>query len=116
MLDIIILILLLMGTLLGLKRGFILQFIRLTSFILSIAFAALFYKNVAPHLKWIPAPDFSAGQPALSFFTGNLEAAYYNAIAFIVLFIIAKILLRIIGSFLSIVAGIPVIKQINQLL
>lgn len=44
MLDIIILILLLMGTLLGLKRGFILQFIRLTSFILSIAFAALFYK------------------------------------------------------------------------
>ncbi|MGK9267197.1 CvpA family protein [Bacillus inaquosorum] len=116
MLDIIILILLLMGTLLGLKRGFILQFIRLTSFILSIAFAALFYKNVAPHLKWIPAPDFSAGQPALSFFTGNLEAAYYNAIAFIVLFIIAKILLRIIGSFLSIVAGIPVIKQINQVL
>lgn len=116
MLDIIILILLLMGTLLGLKRGFILQFIRLTSFILSIAFAALFYKNVAPHLHWIPAPDFSAGQPALSFFTGNLEAAYYNAIAFIVLFIIAKILLRIIGSFLSIVAGIPVIKQINQML
>lgn len=67
MLDIIILILLLMGTLLGLKRGFILQFIRLTSFILSIAFASLFYKNVAPHLKWIPAPDFSAGQPAFSF-------------------------------------------------
>lgn len=59
---------------------------------------------------------FFSGQPALSFFTGNLEAAYYNAIAFIVLFIIAKILLRIIGSFLSIVAGIPVIKQINQML
>ncbi|MFJ9291396.1 CvpA family protein [Bacillus halotolerans] len=116
MLDIIILILLLMGTLLGLKRGFILQFIRLTSFILSIVFASLFYKNVAPHLKWIPAPDFSAGQPAFSFFSGNLEAAYYNAIAFVVLFIIAKILLRIIGSFLSIVAGIPVIKQINQML
>lgn len=115
MLDIIILILLLMGTLLGLKRGFILQFIRLTSFILSIAFAALFYKNVAPHLHWIPAPDFQRDS-RLFLFTGNLEAAYYNAIAFIVLFIIAKILLRIIGSFLSIVAGIPVIKQINQML
>ena len=45
MIDIIILVLLLMGTLLGLKRGFILQFIYLTSFILSIAFAALFTKT-----------------------------------------------------------------------
>ncbi|WP_406589107.1 CvpA family protein [Bacillus atrophaeus] len=116
MIDIIILILLLMGTFMGLRRGFILQFIYLTSFILSIAFAALFYKNVAPNLKWIPAPDFTGGQEALSFFSGNLETAYYNAIAFVILFIMAKILLRIIGSFLNIVASIPVIKQINKAL
>ncbi len=48
MIDIIILVLLLMGTLLGLKRGFILQFIYLTSFILSIAFAALFLQKPGP--------------------------------------------------------------------
>ncbi|ABS74925.1 MULTISPECIES: CvpA family protein [Bacillus] len=116
MIDIIILVLLLMGTLLGLKRGFILQFIYLTSFILSIAFAALFYKNLAPHLSFIPAPDFSGGQAALSFIKGNVETAYYNAIAFVILFIIAKILLRIIGAALNIIASIPVIKQINKLL
>ncbi|MFP3813249.1 CvpA family protein, partial [Bacillus sp. SIMBA_005] len=68
------------------------------------------------HLSFIPAPDFSGGQAALSFIKGNVETAYYNAIAFVILFIIAKILLRIIGAALNIIAGIPVIKQINKLL
>ncbi|MES1035189.1 CvpA family protein [Bacillus pumilus] len=116
MIDIIILFLLLMGTLVGLKRGFILQFIKLISFVVSILVASMFYKSLAPQLTWIPAPNFSGGQAQLAFFSGNLETAYYNTIAFIILFILTKILLAIIGGLLTTIASIPVIKQVNKLL
>lgn len=116
MIDIIILFLLLMGTLVGLKRGFILQFIKLISFVVSILVASLFYQSLAPQLTWIPAPNFSGGQAQLAFFSGNLETAYYNTIAFIILFILTKILLAIIGGLLTAIASIPVIKQVNKLL
>ena len=116
MIDIIILFLLLMGTLVGLKRGFILQFIKLISFVVSILVASMFYQSLAPQLTWIPAPDFSSGQAQLAFFSGNLETAYYNTIAFIILFILTKILLAIIGGLLTTIASIPVIKQVNKLL
>ncbi|AVM24948.1 CvpA family protein [Bacillus pumilus] len=116
MIDIIILFLLLMGTLVGLKRGFILQFIKLISFVVSILVASMFYQSLAPQLTWIPAPDFSGGQAQLAFFSGNLETAYYNTIAFIILFILTKILLAIIGGLLTTIASIPVIKQVNKLL
>lgn len=100
MIDIIILFLLLMGTLVGLKRGFILQLIKLISFVVSILVASMFYQSLAPQLTWIPAPNFSGGQAQLAFFSGNLETAYYNTIAFIILFILTKILLAIIGGLL----------------
>ncbi|GLF90065.1 putative transmembrane protein YshB [Bacillus safensis] len=116
MIDIIILFLLLMGTLVGLKRGFILQFIKLISFVVSILVASMFYQSLAPQLTWIPAPNFSGGQAQLAFFSGNLETAYYNTIAFIILFILTKILLAIIGGLLTTIASIPVIKQVNKLL
>ncbi|WP_440602072.1 CvpA family protein [Bacillus safensis] len=116
MIDIIILFLLLMGTFVGLKRGFILQFIKLISFVVSILVASMFYQSLAPQLTWIPAPNFSGGQPQLAFFSGNLETAYYNTIAFIILFILTKILLAIIGGLLTTIASIPVIKQVNKLL
>lgn len=116
MIDIIILFLLLMGTLVGLKRGFILQFIKLISFVVSILVAFMFYQSLAPQLTWIPAPNFSGGQAQLAFFSGNLETAYYNTIAFIILFILTKILLAIIGGLLTTIASIPVIKQVNKLL
>jgi len=114
--DIIILFLLLMGTLVGLKRGFILQFIKLISFVVSILVASIFYQSLAPQLTWIPAPNFSGGQAQLAFFSGNLETAYYNTIGFIILFILTKILLAIIGGLLTTIASIPVIKQVNKLL
>lgn len=116
MIDIIILFLLLMGTLVGLKRGFILQFIKLISFVVSILVASIFYQSLAPQLTWIPAPNFSGGQAQLAFFSGNLETAYYNTIGFIILFILTKILLAIIGGLLTTIASIPVIKQVNKLL
>ncbi|TWJ88150.1 CvpA family protein [Bacillus licheniformis] len=116
MLDIIIIILLLSGLFIGLKRGFIRQFIRLVTFIAAIAVAATYYGDLAPKLGWIPSPDFTGGQAALAFVNGSLEGAYYNMIAFLILFILTIILLRVAASFLDAVAIIPVLKQINQIL
>ncbi|MFN2747719.1 MULTISPECIES: CvpA family protein [Bacillus] len=116
MLDIIIIILLLSGLFIGLKRGFIRQFIRLITFIAAIAVAGTYYGDLAPKLGWIPSPDFSGGQAALAFVSGSIEGAYYNMIAFLILFFLTIILLRIAASFLDAVASIPIIKQINQIL
>lgn len=51
MLDIIIIILLLSGLFIGLKRGFIRQFIRLVTFIAAIAVAATYYGDLAPKAR-----------------------------------------------------------------
>jgi uncharacterized membrane protein required for colicin V production len=43
----------------------------------------------------------------------NMEAAYYNAIAFAVIFFAVKIFLQIIGAMLDFLANIPILKQLN---
>ncbi|WP_338470452.1 CvpA family protein [Niallia sp. XMNu-256] len=115
MLDLIILIILIFGFLIGLKRGFILQFFHLTGFIIAFIVAYLYYDNLAPKLTlWVPFPNFS-GESALSLLLDqvNLEDAYYRAIAFVVIFFAVKIVWQIIGSMLDFIAQIPVLKQLN---
>ena len=61
MLDLIILIILGFGFLIGLKRGFILQIIHLTGFIIAFIIAYLYYDQLAPKLTlWVPFPNFSS--------------------------------------------------------
>jgi uncharacterized membrane protein required for colicin V production len=115
MLDLIILIILGFGFLIGLKRGFILQIIHLTGFIIAFIIAYLYYDQLAPKLTlWVPFPNFSSDS-ALSLVMDNvnLEDAYYRAIAFVVIFFAVKIVWQIIGSMLDFIAQIPVLKQLN---
>jgi len=61
MLDLIILIILGFGFLIGLKRGFILQIVHLTGFIIAFIIAYLYYDQLAPKLTlWVPFPNFSS--------------------------------------------------------
>ena len=115
MLDLIILIILAFGFLIGLKRGFILQVIHLTGFIIAFIVAHLYYNQLAPKLTlWVPFPNFSPNS-ALSLVMDNvnLEDAYYRAIAFVVIFFAVKIVWQIIGSMLDFIAQIPILKQLN---
>ncbi|MGG3572801.1 CvpA family protein [Bacillus gobiensis] len=117
MLDIILLIMLIIGAIAGLRRGFILKLLHLISFIAAFLIARQFYDDLAPQVRlWIPYPDFGEGQEALAFFSGNMESSYYNAISFVIIFILAVIALRIIASMLDFVAMLPVLKQVNKLL
>ncbi|MGD7047724.1 CvpA family protein [Rossellomorea marisflavi] len=117
MLDIILLVLLLFGFLIGLKRGFILQVIHIFGFIASFIVAYLYYDQFAPKLTlWIPYPNLD-DQMALKmiFQAGNMEDAYYRVIAFTIIFIAVRIILQIIGSMLDFVAHLPILKQVNKL-
>ncbi|UQD52959.1 hypothetical protein C0971_13595 [Bacillus methanolicus] len=115
MLDLAIFIILVFGFLVGLKRGFILQFIHLTGFIIAFIAARMYYEELAPKLAlWIPYPALSSDSALKMLLENkNLEDAFYRAIAFAAIFFAVKILLQIIGSMLDFVAHLPVLRQLN---
>jgi uncharacterized membrane protein required for colicin V production len=115
MLDLAIFIILVIGFLVGLKRGFILQLIHLTGFIIAFIVARMYYEELAPKLTlWIPYPSLSSDSGLkLLMENENLENAFYRAIAFAAIFFAVKILLQIIGSMLDFVAHLPILRQLN---
>jgi uncharacterized membrane protein required for colicin V production len=117
MLDLAIIIFLIIGFFVGLKRGFILQLVHLLGFIIAYVAANSYYAKLAPKLTlWIPYPNFGDGT-TLKILTdsSNMEDAFYRAIAFVIIFFAVKVLLQIIGSMLDFVAHLPVLRQLNVL-
>ncbi|MFB6467919.1 CvpA family protein [Cytobacillus sp. Hz8] len=115
MLDLAILLILIIGFFVGLRRGFILQVIHLTSFIISFIVASLYYDDLSSKLTlWVPYPSIGEDSTiAMLFDNGNLEDAYYRAIAFVVIFFAVKIILHIIGSMLDFLSNLPILKTLN---
>jgi uncharacterized membrane protein required for colicin V production len=115
MLDLAIIVLLIFGFFIGLKRGFILQLVHLTGFIIAYIVANLYYDDLAPRLTlWVPYPNLgTTSSLKLLSENGNMEEAFYRAIAFIIIFFAVKILLQIIGSMLDFIAHLPILKQLN---
>ncbi|MFJ7637491.1 CvpA family protein [Peribacillus sp. NPDC097264] len=116
MLDLAILAILLIGVLIGLKRGFILQLVHMTGFIVAFIIAYVFYGDLAPNLKmWIPFPSIGDSSTLNMFFESvGLETAYYNAIAFAIVFFATKILWQMLGSMLNFITYLPILKQLNR--
>lgn len=118
MIDLILLILLVFGVLVGLKRGFILQVFHLAGFIIAFIVAAKYYDLIAPRLVlWVPYPDLPE-DASWAVFLGetSVETAFYNAIAFLIIFFAVKIILHIIASMLDFVAELPILRSVNTLL
>ncbi len=115
MLDIIIVAVLLMGLVVGLRRGFILQLIHMTGFIIAFAVAVIFYDDLAPKLElWIPFPAIGESSSIHMLFDSvGIDQAYYNAIAFLILFFAVKIAWQILGSMFDFIAQFPILKQLN---
>lgn len=115
MLDLAIIVLLVIGFFVGLKRGFILQIFHLIGFIIAYIVANLYYKELAEKLTlWIPYPNFEDNL-TLKILTNSsdMEAAFYRAIAFVIIFFAVKILLQIIGSMLDFIAHLPILRLLN---
>lgn len=117
MLDLILFVLFISGIIIGLRRGFILQFIHLTSFIIAFIVAKMYMSDFADKLiLWIPYPSFTGDTPLQMIFSSdNLENAYYRGIAFLIIFFVIKIVLQIIGSMLDFIAHLPILKQFNSI-
>jgi uncharacterized membrane protein required for colicin V production len=115
MLDLAIILLLVFGFFIGLKRGFILQLVHLTGFIIAYIVANLYYDDLAPRLTlWVPYPNLGTTSPLkLLSEDGNMEVAFYRAIAFIIIFFAVKILLQVIASMLDFIAHLPILRQLN---
>ncbi|MDM5190233.1 CvpA family protein [Bacillus sp. DX4.1] len=114
MIDIIIILLLVMGFFLGLRRGFVLQLVKLTSFIIAYLVAYWYCKDLAPALEKIIPYPFGKGVSVPEWIdANNIEVVFYQAIAFILLFIITKIALALLGNLLNMFTEIPVLKQVN---
>src|SRR5699024_8842722 len=118
MISILLILILVFGFFMGMKRGFILQLMHLLSFIIAFTVAVLYYKKLAPNLlSWIPYPDITSEQSSAIYLASmQMENPYYNAIAFALLFFGTKIILQIIDSMLDFVARLPVLQQLNKLL
>ncbi|MGV2622393.1 CvpA family protein [Halobacillus sp. ACCC02827] len=118
MIDLLILFLLLIGVITGLKRGFILQLFHLIGFVVAFVVAVIYYDDLAPKLTlWVPYPELPADSSWAVFLNDlPLEQAFYNAIAFAILFFGAKIILHIIASMLDFVSELPILSSINTLL
>jgi uncharacterized membrane protein required for colicin V production len=116
MLDLAIIVFLILGLLVGLRRGFILQVIHITGFVVAFIVAYLYYDELAPKLQlWIPFPSMGNASSLKMFFdTVSLDTAYYNAIAFAIIFFITKIFWHMLGSMLDFIAHLPILKQLNR--
>ncbi|WP_027955195.1 CvpA family protein [Halobacillus kuroshimensis] len=118
MIDLLLLFLLFIGILTGLKRGFILQLFHLIGFIVAFVVAVIYYDDLSPKLTlWVPYPELPA-DATWAVFLDNLplEQAFYNAVAFAILFFGAKIVLHIIASMLDFVSELPILNSLNTLL
>jgi uncharacterized membrane protein required for colicin V production len=115
MLDLALILLLIIGFFIGLKRGFILQLVHLTGFIIAYIVANLYYTELASKLiLWVPYPNLDPASP-LKLLTenSNMEAAFYRGISFVIIFFAVKILIQIIGSMIDFIAHLPILKHLN---
>jgi len=114
--DILLVGLLFISIVRGYSRGFIIQFFSLISTISSIIIAYMFYPIISDLIK----PFFKIKElneifslPIPIAIPVNEIAA--NAVAFVVLFFIAKIALMLIGRTLNILSKLPLINLINRI-
>jgi uncharacterized membrane protein required for colicin V production len=118
MIDLLILGILIFGVFVGLRRGFVLQLFHLLGFFVAVIIAAIYYDNLSSRLTlWIPYPELPEDTKWAVFLESlPLENAFYNAVAFVILFFGTKIILQIIASMLDFIADFPILSSFNGML
>lgn len=98
--TLILLIILLIGLIVGYRRGIILQALHLIGTISALVIASLNYEALGSRFYLVmPYPSTAQLNPnAVLSDVSNLEYAYYYMFAFFLIFIISKIIIQIIVS------------------
>ena len=118
MLDLLILLILIAGVIIGWRRGLVVQAIHMFGFIIAILVALIYYKSLAQQfLLWIPYPGFAESATSiLGLEQLDVDRTFYRVIAFAIIFFITKLILQILGSMLDFLKYLPVLGPINRLL
>lgn len=98
--SIIIFILLIIGMVIGYRRGLILQLLHLLGTISAIIISAMNYKMLSSNFEMVmPYPSTAQSMSnALLPDLGNAEYAFYDMTAFLIIFVVAKIIIQLIVS------------------
>lgn len=118
MLDLLILIIMASGIIVGLKRGFIVQMMHLFGFFIALIVAYVNYKPLAQFfVLWVPYPGFAENATSvLGLDSIDVDSSFYQALAFAIIFFATKLVLQIIASIFDFLAYLPVLKSLNRLL
>ncbi|MFJ7950220.1 CvpA family protein [Lysinibacillus sp. NPDC096418] len=118
MLDLIILFILLVGLIVGAKRGLIVQSMHMLSFVIALIVAYIYYKPLAnKFVFWVPYPGVAeGGSLGVVIDSLDLDNTFYRIVAFAVIFFAVKITLQIVASIFDFIAYLPVLQSLNRIL
>lgn len=118
MVDIILLIVLVGGIIVGAKRGLIVQLIHMVGFVIALIVAFTYYKPLAEKfVLWVPFPAITAdSQLSFAVETLDLDQTFYRIIAFALIFFIVKFALQIVASMFDFLKFLPILGPISSIL
>ncbi|TSI03156.1 CvpA family protein [Lysinibacillus sp. BW-2-10] len=118
MLDIILLLVFAASLLVGLKRGFIVQAIHLSSFFIALIVAYIYYKPLADKfVLWIPYPGITEDTSLTLIIDAlDVDKTFYRIIAFAIIFFVVKIALQIFASIFDFLTYFPILNSVNRVL
>lgn len=110
--DWIIIVLIIGGLIQGYRKGLIKETVSLVGVLVALFVAYQFSSDVAPHLRaLVPLPESLSGEGLVKLLP--VEKVIYQSMAFLLLFLITKLLLSFVASVLTRMASFPVLHQIN---
>ncbi|GAA3402634.1 CvpA family protein [Paenibacillus hodogayensis] len=115
-LDIVAAVLVVAALAIGYHRGFISQLVSLIGLVAALAAAYWFYDDVAPLVAaLLPLDKFAAYDRYAPWLEGlKIDVYAYNAVAFALIFFLAKIGLSLAGRVLHLIAQAPGLKFVNK--
>lgn len=113
MLDLIILITLIASVIVGIRRGLVVQAIHLLGVFIAFIIALLYYKPLSKHLEMlIPYPGVTSNTNLIiSVNDIDVDRTFYRLFAFVLIFIVVKIILQIFASMFNHLAFMPILKN-----
>lgn len=118
MLSLVVILILLYGIYGGARRGIYLQGMYTVGYFIALIAALLGYRALSPHLDlWVPYPSASMNS-FFAFFTTtsglDLDQPYYNACAFLLIFVIGWLIVHIVMLWFTPMQFMPVTDALNS--
>ncbi|EGA88724.1 hypothetical protein GPDM_14011 [Planococcus donghaensis MPA1U2] len=118
MLNILLLVLLIGGIIVGAKRGFVVQLIHMVGFVIALVAAYKYYKPLSEYfVLWIPYPAINENsQFTLVVDQLDLDQTFYQLLAFAVIFFVVKFALQLLASMFDFLKYLPVLGFFSKIL